>query len=121
MYFIKENGDSIINQAKSAGAAGADIIKSLFNFIGLICSSSCNMVRSIYNIFNIIGFKNIFSTIGAGHMTKKVYDFGKGACDKVKNWFKSRPQKQEKKKEVKKINLKGWLKNNKEKIEVNIE
>ncbi len=92
--FWAAHGDEITLEGKWIVENIKNIGYDIYFLIKLLCESAYNIGESAYYILDTIGFKNVFSAIGAGYVTKKLWNGTKWACNKVADWFKSEPKKE---------------------------
>ncbi len=99
--FWAAHGDSIVKELGFVKAFGARTATDIGTFIKALLVLAKHLGEDVfeigdcvYRILERIGFKNVFSAIGAGYVTKKLWDGTKWACNKVADWFKSEPKKE---------------------------
>lgn len=99
--FWTAHGDSIVKElgfVKDFGVRTAtDIgtfIKALLVLAKHLGEDVFELGDCVYRILERIGFKNVLSAVGAGYVTKKLWDGTKWAYNKVTGWFKSEPKKE---------------------------
>lgn len=74
------------------GEYGCSTIEDLCSLIKQVFSSLGDILTDAYNTLETIGFKNVFSAVGAWYVTKKLWNGTKWAYNKVTGWFSSKPK-----------------------------